>query len=338
MTATTFMGAIRETIRQEMASDPLLFLIGEDVGRYGGEMGVTQGLWEEFGDWRVRDAPIAETVIVGCATGAALTGCRVIPEIPFGDFLGVCMDQICNQAAKMRYMSGGQLAVPIVLRTTMGGYVNAGAQHSQCLEAWVAHVPGLKVVVPSTPANAAGLLRASLRDGNPVIFFEHKGLYGMKGDVPDDPEFVIPLGVAEIVRAGSDVTILATGKQVHTAIDAVAQLEAAGIDAEIVDLRTVAPLDTQTILASVAKTRHAVVVQESWNFCGIGAEVAALLADEGLQFLDGPVKRVGAKHVPIPFSPPLESFVLPSTDDVVAAVVAACGAVATSGSRTGGQP
>ena len=338
MTTTTFMGAIRETLRREMAADPLLLLIGEDVGHYGGEMGVTQGLWEEFGDWRVRDAPIAETVIVGCATGVALTGCRAIAEVPFGDFLGVCLDQICNQAAKLRYMSGGQLAVPMVLRTTMGGYVNAAAQHSQCLEAWVAHVPGLKVVVPSTPANAAGLLRASLRDGNPVVFFEHKGLYGMKGHVPDDSEFVIPLGVAEVVRAGADVTVIATAKQVHTAIEAAARLEAAGIDCEIIDLRTVAPLDTQTILTSVARTRHAVIVQEAWSFCSVGAEIAALLADEALEFLDGPVKRVGARHVPIPFSPPLENYVLPDTDDVVAAVAAACGAGPTSKAHADGHP
>ena len=320
MATTTFMAAIRETLREEMRADPDLFVIGEDVGAYGGEMGVTQGLWEEFGDWRIRDAPIAETAIVGCAIGAAITGIRTCPEIPFGDFLGVCMDQICNQAAKIRYMTGGQLTVPMTLRTTMGGYLNAAAQHSQSLEAWVAHVPGLKVVMPSTPADAAGLLRSSLRDGNPVVYFEHKAMYGLKGEVPDDPEHQVPLGLANIVRPGRDVTVVATGRQVHMSVEAATQLEGDGVSVEVVDLRSLVPLDTNTILESVAKTRHAVVVTESWSFCGIGSEVAALLADEGLAHLDGPVKRVGARHVPIPFSPPLENYVLPSPARIVDAV------------------
>lgn len=324
MATMTFMAAIRETLREELRRDPLFFIIGEDVGAYGGEMGVTNDLWEEFGEWRIRDAPIAETAIVGCGTGAAMTGCRASPEVPFGDFLSVCMDQICNQAAKMRYMSGGQLSVPMVVRTTMGGYMNAGAQHSQCLEAWVAHIPGLKVVVPSTPADAAGLLRSSLRDGNPVIFFEHKGLYGTKGEVPDDPEFSVPLGLAAVVRTGSDATVVATGRQVRHALDAAETLESRGIECEVIDLRTLAPLDTRTVLESVAKTRHAVIVQESWAFCGFAAEVAAVLADEAIGYLEGPVKRVGAKHVPIPFSPPLENHVLPSPSDIVAAVEGAC--------------
>ena len=324
-TRTTFMGAIRDTLRLEMAADPSLFIIGEDVGAYGGEMGVTQGLWEEFGDWRIRDAPIAETAIVGCAIGAAATGVWACPEVPFGDFLGVCMDQICNQAAKMRYMTGGQLAVPMVLRTTMGGYVNAAAQHSQSLEAWVAHIPGLKVVMPSTPADAAGLLRSSLRDGNPVIFFEHKAMYALKGEVPTDPEFTIPLGLANTVRTGTDVTVVAIGRQVHAAVKAAEELDQIGISVEVVDLRTLAPLDTATIVASVAKTRHAVVVTESWTFCGVGAEVAAVLADEASDYLDGPVKRVGARHVPIPFSPVLENYVLPSVATIVAAICEAVG-------------
>jgi acetoin:2,6-dichlorophenolindophenol oxidoreductase subunit beta len=325
MATMTFMAAIRETLRAEMRRDPLFFVIGEDVGAYGGEMGVTHDLWKEFDEWRIRDAPIAETAIVGCGTGAAMTGCRACAEVPFGDFLAVCLDQICNQAAKMRYMSGGQLSVPLVVRTTMGGYLNAGAQHSQCLEAWVAHIPGLKVVLPSTPADAAGLLRSSIRDGNPVVFFEHKGLYGTKGDVPDDPEFSIPLGLASVVRNGSDATIVATGRQVHHALEAAEILLVNGLDCDVIDLRTLAPLDTATVLESVARTRHAVIVQESWTFCGFAAEVAAVLADEGAGHLDGPVKRVGAKHVPIPFSPPLEEFVLPGPGDIVSAVKEACG-------------
>jgi len=325
MAATTFMAAIRETLRDELRRDPLFFIIGEDVGAYGGEMGVTSGLWEEFGDWRIRDAPIAETAIVGAGIGATMTGCRACAEVPFGDFLGVCLDQIANQLAKVRYMSGGQLSVPMVVRTTMGGYLSAGAQHSQSLEAWVAHIPGLKVVMPSTPANAAGLLRSSLRDGNPVIFFEHKAMYGLKGDVPEDPTFTVPLSVAEIVRPGGDVTVIATGRQVHHALEAARELEGRGVQCEIIDPRTLAPLDTRTVLDSVAKTRHAVIVQEAWTFCGFAAEVAAVLADEGFGTLDGPVRRVGAVHVPIPFSPPLERYVLPGVEDVVAAVEAALG-------------
>ena len=324
MATTTFMAAIRETLRQEMRADPELFVIGEDVGAYGGEMGVTGGLWEEFGDWRIRDAPIAETAIVGCAIGAAITGIRTCPEIPFGDFLGVCMDQICNQAAKIRYMTGGQLTVPMTLRTTMGGYLSAGAQHSQSLEAWVAHIPGLKVVMPSTPANAAGLLRSSLRDGNPVVFFEHKAMYGLNGEVPDDLEHQVPLGLANVARAGTRRhSRLATGRQVHMSVEAATQLEAGRGPASEVrrSARSLVPARyPKTILQSVARTRHAVVVTESWSFCGIGAEVAAVLADEGLAHLDGPVKRVGARHVPIPFSPPLENYVLPSAARIVDAV------------------
>jgi pyruvate dehydrogenase E1 component beta subunit len=325
MATMTFMAAIRETLREEMRADPDLFVIGEDVGAYGGEMGVTQGLWEEFGDWRIRDAPISETAIVGCAIGAAITGVRACPEVPFGDFLGVCMDQICNQAAKIRYMTGGQLTVPITLRTTMGGYLNAAAQHSQSLEAWVAHVPGLKVVMPSAPADASGLLRSSLRDGNPVVFFEHKAMYSLKGEVPEDPEHQVPLGLANVVCPGTDVTVVATGRQVHMSVEAATELEPEGISVEVVDLRSLVPLDAGTILESVAKTRHAVVVTESWSFCGIGAEIAALLADEGHGLLDGPVKRVGARHVPIPFSPPLEKYVLPSPGRIAEAIREALG-------------
>lgn len=320
MSEMTFMEAVRETMRQEMAKDPHLFLIGEDVGPYGGEMGVTAGLWEDFGDDRVRDAPIAETAIVGCALGAAMTGCRAIAEIPFGDFLGVCMDQIYNQVAKMRYMSGGQAQVGVVIRTTMGGYINAAEQHSQCMASWFVHTPGIKVVVPSTPADAMGLLRSSLRDGNPVIFFEHKGLYSYKGEVPDDPEYSIPLGQANVVRPGTDVTVIATSLQVHKALEAADRLMEKDISVEIVDPRTLDPLDEDTILSSVEKTGHAVIVHEAWTKGGYGGEIAAIIADKGIDYLDGPVKRVGAKHVPIPFSPNLENYVLPQVDDICAAV------------------
>lgn len=320
MSEMTFMEAVRETMRQEMAKDPHLFLIGEDVGPYGGEMGVTAGLWAEFGDDRVRDAPISETAIVGCALGAAMTGCRAIAEIPFGDFLGVCMDQIYNQVAKIRYMSGGQAQVPVVIRTTMGGYINAAEQHSQCMASWFVHTPGIKVVVPSTPADAMGLLRSSLRDGNPVIFFEHKGLYSYKGEVPDDPEYSIPLRQANVVRPGTDVTVIATSLQVHKALEAADKLMEKDISVEIVDPRTIDPLDEDTILSSVEKTGHAVIVHEAWTKGGYGGEIAAIIADKGIDYLDGPVKRVGAKHVPIPFSPNLENYVLPQVDDICAAV------------------
>ncbi len=320
MPEMTFMAAIRETIAREMAEDPHLFLIGEDVGPYGGEMGLTQGLWDEFGDDRVRDAPIAETAIVGCALGAAMTGCRAIAEVPFGDFLGVCMDQIYNQVAKVRHMSGGQAQVPIVIRTTMGGYINAAQHHSQCLASWFVHTPGIKVVIPSSPADAAGLLRSSLRDGNPVIFFEHKGLYSYKGQVPDDPEYTIPLGQANVVRPGTDVTVIATSLQVHKSLEAADRLREKGLSVEVVDPRTLDPLDEDTILASVEKTGHAVIVHEAWTRGGYGGEIAAIIADKGIDYLDGPVKRVGAKHVPIPFSPNLENYVLPQVDDICAAV------------------
>jgi len=316
------MEAIRETIRQEMAADPYLFLIGEDVGKYGGEQGVTGNLWHQFGTDRVRDAPIAEASIIGCGLGAAMTGCRAIAEIPFGDFLGMCMDQIYNQAAKMRYMSGGQAQVNLVIRTTMGGYIRAAEQHSQCLPSWFVHVPGIKVVVPSMPDDAAGLLRASLRDGNPVIFFEHSELYPLVGEVPDDADFVVPLGKARVIREGTDCTLIATALQVHRSIEAAGRLASSGIDVEIIDPRTLDPLDMDTILGSVQKTGHAVIVHETWVTGGYGAEIAAVLADEGIDYLDGPVKRVGAKHAPIPFSPPLEDYVLPQVDDIVQAVEA----------------
>jgi pyruvate dehydrogenase E1 component beta subunit len=322
MAKMKFMEAIRETIRQEMAADPYLFLIGEDVGKYGGEQGVTGDLWYQFGDDRVRDAPIAEAAIIGCALGAAMTGCRAIAEIPFGDFLGMCMDQIYNQAAKLRYMSGGQARIPLVIRTTMGGYSGGAAQHSQCLPSWFVHVPGIKVVVPSMPDDAAGLLRAALRDGNPVIIFEHRGLYPFVGEVPDDPNYMVPLGKARLIREGRDCTVVATALQVHKALEAAERLAAEGIEVEIIDPRTLDPLDEDAILESVKKTGHAVIVHETWTVGGYGGEIAARIADKGIHYLDGPVKRVGAKHAPIPFSPPLENYILPQVEDIIQAVKA----------------
>lgn len=320
MAEMTFMAAIREVIRQEMERDPHLFLVGEDVGPYGGEHGLSEGLWELFGDWRVRDAPISEAAIVGCGLGAAMIGIRAISELAFGDFVGMCMDQVYNQVSKIRYMSGGQVEVPLLIRLTMGGYIGAAAQHSQSLESWFVHVPGLKVVCPSTPADATGLLRASLRERNPVMFFEHKGLYSVKGEVPDDPDFIIPLGQAKVVREGTDCTVIANAKQTYHAEEAARELEAEGISVEIIDPLTLDPLDMDTILASVQKTNHAVIVHETWKTGGWGGEIAAQLADQAIGYLDGPVKRVGAKHTPIPFSPVLENYVLPQPHDIVAAV------------------
>jgi pyruvate dehydrogenase E1 component beta subunit len=252
--------------------------------------------------------------------GVSITGTRAIAELPFGDFVGVAMDQVYNQAAKIRYMSGGQVKVPLVIRLTMGGYIGGAEQHSQCLESWFVHTPGIKVVCPSTPADAAGLLRAALRDGNPVMFFEHKGMYSMKGDVPDDPEYALPLGKAYVARVGTDCTVVANSKMFHFALEAAKQLAAEGIEIEIIDPRTLDPLDMATILESVAKTHHLVVVHEAWKQGGWGAEVASVVADEGIGDLDGPIKRVGAKHTPIPFSPVLENYVLPQVSDIVEAV------------------
>lgn len=320
MARMKFMEAVRETIRCEMEKDPYLFLIGEDVGPYGGEQGVTGDLWKQFGDNRVRDAPISEALIIGCALGASMTGCKAIAEIPFGDFLGMCMDQIYNQVAKMRYMSGGQAKVNLVIRTTEGGYVGGAEQHSQCLASWFVHVPGIKVVEPSTPSDAMGLLRSAIRDGNPVIIFEHRYLYSFVDEVPDDPDFTVPIGKAKIVRAGKDCTVIATALQVHKAIEAANLLSKKGIDIEIIDPRTLDPLDEDTILSSVKKTGRAVIAHEAWIVGGYGAEIAAVIADKAINYLNAPIKRVGAKHVPIPFSPPLENFVLPQIEDIVRAV------------------
>jgi len=320
MAEMTFMTAIREVLRQEMEKNPNLFMIGEDVGPYGGEHGLSAGLWDLYGDWRVRDAPISEAAIIGCGLGAAMIGIRAIAELAFGDFVGMCMDQVYNQASKIRYMSGGQVEIPLLIRLTMGGYIGAAEQHSQCLESWFVHVPGLKVVCPSTPADATGLLRASLRERNPVMFFEHKGLYSVKGEVPDDPEFIIPLGKGKIVREGTDCTVIANAKQVYFAQEAANELEAEGISVEIIDPLTLDPLDMRMILTSVQKTKHVVIVHETWKTGGWGGEIAAQLADQALDYLEGPVKRVGAKHTPIPFSPVLENYVLPQPQDIVTAV------------------
>lgn len=319
MREITYAEAIREALREEMRRDERVYIIGEDVGRFGGCFGVTKGLWEEFGDDRVRDTPISETAIIGSTVGAAATGMRPVAEIMFCDFMGVAMDEITNQAAKMRYMFGGKVKLPMVVRTPVGAGLCAAAQHSQSLEAWFTHLPGLKVVMPSTPYDAKGLLKASIRDDNPVIFLEHKLLYGVKGPVPEE-DYIVPLGVADIKREGKDVTIIATSFMVHKSLEAARILESEGVSVEVLDPRTLYPLDEEKIINSVKKTHRALVVHEAVERGGFGGEIVAIIMEKAFEYLDVPVKRVCGKNTPIPFSPPLERFVIPQVEDIVNAV------------------
>ena len=320
MREITYRDALREALREEMIRDRAVFLLGEDIGRYwGGAFKVTQGLAEEFGDERVRDTPISESAIIGVAIGAAITGMRPVAEIMFGDLTALAMDQIANQAAKLRYMFGGQAKVPMVIRTPFGAGVNIAAHHSQSLEAWFMHVPGLKVAIPSTPYDAKGLLKTAIRDDNPVMFFEHKLLYPIKGHVPEE-QYTIPFGLADIKRKGEDVTIFATVYMVHKALAAAEELGKQGIEVEVIDPRTLIPLDKQAILNSVKKTGRIVIVTEDCKTAGVSAEIAAIVAEEALDYLDAPVKRVAEPDTPIPFSPPLEQFVIPDEKSIIKAV------------------
>jgi pyruvate dehydrogenase E1 component beta subunit len=319
MAKKTYLQALNDALRQEMERDPDVFILGEDVGRFGGCFGVTQGLFEKFGEARVKDTPITESAIIGAATGAAAVGLRPVCEIMFVDFIGVCLDQLFNQAAKMRYMFGGKAKIPMVLRAPQGAGIGAAAQHSQSLEAWFMHMPGVKVAMPSTPADAKGLLIAAIRDDNPVIFLEHKMLYGLEGEVPDEAT-PIPFGEAAIRREGEDVTIVATSKMVHTALDAAESLAKDGISAEVIDPRTISPLDTATIIASVKKTHGLVVAHEAVKTGGVGAEIAAQVAEAAFDYLDAPIARIGAPFTPVPFSVPLEQAFIPSAADIVQAV------------------
>jgi len=312
--------ALREALREEMLRDKRVFLLGEDIGRYwGGAFKVTKGLAEEFGDERVRDTPISESAIVGVAIGAAITGMRPVAEIMFGDLTTLAMDQIANQAAKLRYMFGGQTSVPLVIRTPFGGGVNIAAHHSQCLEAWFMHVPGLYVAVPSTPYDAKGLLKTAIRGENPVIFCEHKLLYPVEGEVPEE-DYTVPFGTAAVRREGTDVTIVATLYMVHKALEAAEKLENEGVSVEVVDPRTLVPLDKEAIIRSVKKTGRLVVVSEDCKTAGVTAEISAVVAEEALDYLDAPIKRVAAADTPIPFSPPLENFVIPNENRIIKAV------------------
>ncbi len=316
----SYAEAIREALRQAMRSDPRVILLGEDIGVYGGAFGVTDGLLEEFGPERVRDTPISEAAITGCAIGAALTGLRPVLEIQFMDFLALCMEQLVLQAAKIRYMFGGQTQVPMVVRAPAGAGTGAAAQHSGSLESWFVHTPGLKVVAPSTPYDAKGLLLASLRDGNPVVFVEHKLLYRTRGPVPEEP-YEVPLGQAEVKRQGRHVTVVATSAMVPRALRAADRLEEEGISVEVVDPRTLRPLDTETLLRSVRKTGRVVVVYEAVKTLGIGAEIAARIAEsDALYYLQAPMVRLGGAECPIPYSPSLERAAVPQEEDIIEAV------------------
>ena len=320
----TFAQAINEALAEEMRRDSTVFIIGEDVAEAGTPFKVLSGLVEEFGTGRVIDSPISEAGIAGLGVGAAMTGMRPVVDIMFGDFVTLIMDQIVNQAAKIRYMSGGKLKVPMVLRTTLGATRRSAAQHSQSLHAWLSHVPGLKVVLPSNPYDAKGLLKSAIRDDNPVVFFEDKMMYQLKGPVPAG-DYTIPLGVAEIKRAGKDITLVATSSMVQVALSAADTLDKAGIGAEVIDVRTTAPLDKATIIESAKKTSRAVVLDEGYEGYGVTAEIASVIAEGAFYYLDAPVKRMGARNVPVPFSPVLEDQTVPTAESVVEAAKTLCG-------------
>lgn len=319
----TLLEAIREALRNELQKDKSVFLMGEGIGPRGSAFMQTAGLWEEFGDERVRDTPISESAFTGAGVGAAVCGMRPIVDLMFLDFSLVAMDQIVNMAAKLRWMSKGQLSVPLVIRASCGtlqGSLNAlGPHHSQSFYSWFIHTPGLKVVLPSTPYDAKGLLISAVRDDDPVIYLEHKGLFKVKGPVPEE-EYVVPVGEADIKRAGSDATVVATGLMVHYALDVANDLQGDGISLEVIDPRTLWPLDIGTIIESVRKTGHLVIVDEGYSACGFGAEIAALVADDAFDYLNAPIKRVNTYHVPIPFSPVMANFVIPNKERIIQAV------------------
>jgi pyruvate dehydrogenase E1 component beta subunit len=319
MSVLSMREALNQAMKEEMSRDPSVFILGEEVAAYQGAYKITQGLLAQFGEWRVRDTPIAEEAIAGIAVGAAFTGFRPIAEMMTFNFSILAMDMIVNHAAKYRYMSGGQIRCPLVLRGPSGAAAQVAAQHSQAFESWFAHVPGLVVVMPSTPKDAKGLLKAAIRDDNPVIFMENEVLYNIKGEVPDE-EYHIPLGLSDVKRAGKDVTIVAWSRSVVTSLEAAKRLAADGIEAEIVDPRTLRPLDDEPIFESVRKTNRCVVVEEGWRVAGFGAEIADRVQRECFDALDAPVLRVTAADVPMPYAKTLEKAYLPQPDRVVEAV------------------
>jgi pyruvate/2-oxoglutarate/acetoin dehydrogenase E1 component len=319
MPELSYREAVRDALSIAMREDERVFIMGEDIAEMGGSMGVTQGMLEEFGPERVRNAPISEMAIVGTGVGAAIQGMRPVVEIMYEDFLTLGAEQLVNQAAKHRYMSGGQVTVPLTIRTQGGAGWSPGAQHAQQLEAWFVHIPGLKVVFPSTPTDVRGLLYASIRDDNPVVFFEHRTLYGIKEEVPEELD-PIPLGQARVIREGEDVTVIATGRLVHEALAAADQAEDEGISVEVVDPRTLQPLDERTLVESVRKTNRCVVAHEAVTRMGFGAEVAAVVQHQAFDWLDAPIERVGARFTPLAFAPVMEQFVVPHAEDVLEAV------------------
>ena len=319
----TFAQAIREALAEEMRRDATVCIMGEDVAEAGTPFKVLSGLVEEFGKDRVLDTPISEAGFTGLAVGAAMTGLRPVVDIMFGDFITLTMDQMVNQAAKVHYMSGGKWKVPMVMRTTLGATRRSAAQHSQSLHAWFSHVPGLKVVLPSTPYDAKGLLKAAIRDENPVVFFEDKMMYKLKGPVPTE-DYTIPLGVADVKREGSDITLVATSSMVQVALGAAALLSDAGVSAEVIDPRTTWPLDEKTLIESAKKTSRVIVIDEGYERYGVTAEIASVIGAGAFYDLDAPVKRMGAMHVPIPFSPPLEDATVPTENSVFEVARALC--------------
>jgi pyruvate dehydrogenase E1 component beta subunit len=320
----TLAEAIKEALAEEMRRDPTVFILGEDVAETGHPFKVMVGLVDEFGKDRVLDTPISEPGFTGLAVGAAMTGMRPVIDIMFGDFMGLTMDQIFNQAAKIHYMSGGKWKVPMVVRTTMGATRRSAAQHSQSLHAWFAHIPGLKVVLPSTPYDMKGLLKSAIRDDNPVIIFEDKMEYKSKGPVPEE-DYTIPLGVADVKREGTDITLIATSSMVKVALGAAKRLDEYDISAEVVDPRTIWPLDEKTLIESAKKTSRVIVIDEGYERFGVTAEIASTIASAAFYDLEAPVKRIGAMHVPIPFSPPLEDVTVPTEKSVFEAARALCG-------------
>jgi len=322
----TYGQAVNEAIAEEMRRDPRIFMIGEDIAEAGTTFKVLKGLVEEFGKERIIDSPISEAGITGIGVGAAMTGMRPIVDIMFGDFITLAMDQLVNQAAKIHYMSGGKWSVPMVLRTTLGATRRSAAQHSQSLHAWLCHIPGLKVIAPSTPYDVKGLLKSAIRDNSPVVTFEDKMMFQLKGTVPEG-EYTIPIGVADIKRQGKDITLVGTSSMVHVALEAAKILAEIGIEAEVVDPRTLKPLDTETLINSAKKTSRAIVIDEGYHSYGVTAEIASIIADGAFYYLDAPVKRMGAMDVPIPFSPALEDLTVPTPAAVVEMAKMLCGRV-----------
>jgi len=319
MARITYREAISQALREEMYRDERVFIMGEEVGVWGGTYAVTRGFLDEFGEKRVKDTPIAESIIAGAATGAAMAGLRPVAEIMTINFAFLALDQIVNHAAKLHYMFNGQIRVPVVFRTVGGGGRQLGATHSQTPDVIFAHFPGLKVVAPGTPADAKGILKSAIRDDDPVFFIEHATLYSVRGDVPEDEDYLVPIGVSDVKRQGKDVTLVSYSKMIQVTLEAADKLAEQGIEAEVIDLRSLRPLDTQPILESVRKTNRLVVVEEGWRSFGVGAEISSTVAEQAFDYLDAPIRRVAQAEVPLPYNRRLEQMALPQVDDVIRA-------------------